>query len=250
MSDVEATAPPFRILPKLTDWNRDFWTGGARGELRFWRCQDCSFYIHPPAADLPDVPLEEHEDGSRCRGARRSRRSRSTTRPWMPGPELPYIVAIVEIVEQPSLRLTTNLVNCAPDDARIDMPVRVTFEHHPDPDGDVYLPLFEPERSEPSWTRTTIIERRACISGVGQSEIGRRLFRDPLELTLDGCLAAIEHAGLTTADIDGLSTYPGSDGHARRFLGRGRVRRDRRAAARSAVGTAAGWRRRASSVRS
>ena len=39
-----------------------------------------------------------------------------------------------------------------------------------------------------------IIERRACISGVGQSEIGRRLFRDPLELTLDGCLAAIAHA--------------------------------------------------------
>jgi uncharacterized OB-fold protein len=57
---------------------------------------------------------------------------------------LPYIVAIVEIVEQPSVRLTTNLVNCAPDDARIEMPVRVTFEHHPDPDGDVYIPLFEP----------------------------------------------------------------------------------------------------------
>ena len=56
----------------------------------------------------------------------------------------------------------------------------------------------------------TIIERRACISGVGQSDIGRRLFRDPLELTLDGCLAAIEHAGLTIDDIDGLSTYPGS----------------------------------------
>jgi acetyl-CoA acetyltransferase len=56
----------------------------------------------------------------------------------------------------------------------------------------------------------TIIERRACISGVGQSDIGRRLFRDPLELTLDGCLAAIEHAGLTTDDIDGLSTYPGA----------------------------------------
>jgi uncharacterized OB-fold protein len=69
--------------------------------------------------------------------------------PWMPGPELPYIVAIVEIVEQPSLRLTTNLVNCAPDDARIGMPVRVTFEHHPDPDGDVYIPLFEPEESRP-----------------------------------------------------------------------------------------------------
>ncbi len=42
-----------------------------------------------------------------------------------------------------------------------------------------------------------VIERRACISGVGQSDVGRRLGRDPLELTLDACLAAIEHAGLT-----------------------------------------------------
>jgi acetyl-CoA acetyltransferase len=52
-------------------------------------------------------------------------------------------------------------------------------------------------------------ERRAVISGAGQSDIGRRLHRDPLELTLDACLAAIEDAGLTTADIDGISTYPG-----------------------------------------
>jgi len=52
-------------------------------------------------------------------------------------------------------------------------------------------------------------ERRAVISGAGQSDIGRRLFRDPLELTLDACLAAINDAGLTVADIDGLSTYPG-----------------------------------------
>jgi acetyl-CoA acetyltransferase len=53
-------------------------------------------------------------------------------------------------------------------------------------------------------------ERMSCISGVGQSEIGRRLGRDPLELTLDACLAAIEHAGLDVRDIDGLATYPGS----------------------------------------
>jgi len=57
-------------------------------------------------------------------------------------------------------------------------------------------------------------ERRAVISGAGQSDIGRRLFRDPLELTLDACLAAIDDAGLTTADIDGLSTYPGASGPA------------------------------------
>lgn len=66
-----------------------------------------------------------------------------------------------------------------------------------------------------------IIERRACITGVGQSEIGRRLHRDPLELTLDGCLAAIADAGLTTADIDGISTYPGPMTQPAGFSGAG-----------------------------
>jgi acetyl-CoA acetyltransferase len=66
-----------------------------------------------------------------------------------------------------------------------------------------------------------IIERRACISGVGQSEIGRRLGRDPLELTLDACLAAIEDAGLTTSEVDGLSTYPGPMSTPAGFSGAG-----------------------------
>lgn len=57
-----------------------------------------------------------------------------------------------------------------------------------------------------------IIERRACVSGIGQSEIARRIDRDPFEVALDACLAAIDDAGLTVADIDGLSTYPGSGG--------------------------------------
>ena len=47
------------------------------------------------------------------------------------------------------------------------------------------------------------IEKQTVISGAGQSDVGRRLFRDPLELTLDACLAAIADAGLTTKDIDG-----------------------------------------------
>ncbi len=66
-----------------------------------------------------------------------------------------------------------------------------------------------------------ILERRACISGIGQSEVGRRLGRDPLGLTLDACLAAIEDAGLTRDRIDGLSTYPGAMGGAPGFSGAG-----------------------------
>ncbi len=54
------------------------------------------------------------------------------------------------------------------------------------------------------------LERRAALTGIGQSEVGRRLDRDPLALTIDACLAAIEDAGLTRDDIDGLATYPGT----------------------------------------
>jgi len=53
-------------------------------------------------------------------------------------------------------------------------------------------------------------ERDAVISGIGQSDVARRLHRHPLDLTLDACLAAIEDAGLTRDDIDGIATYPGN----------------------------------------
>lgn len=66
-----------------------------------------------------------------------------------------------------------------------------------------------------------ILERRAAITGIGQSDVGRRLNRDPLELTLDACLAAIEDAGLTRADIDGLASYPGAVSGAPGFTGAG-----------------------------
>ena len=55
----------------------------------------------------------------------------------------------------------------------------------------------------------TDIERRAVISGIGQSDVGRRLDRTDLDLTIDAALIAIADAGLTPADIDGLATYPG-----------------------------------------
>jgi acetyl-CoA acetyltransferase len=60
----------------------------------------------------------------------------------------------------------------------------------------------------------TGFEQRSIISGIGQSAIGRRLHRGALDLTLDAAREAIADAGLTTADIDGISTYPGGGGGA------------------------------------
>jgi acetyl-CoA acetyltransferase len=56
------------------------------------------------------------------------------------------------------------------------------------------------------------LERRAIISGAAQSDIGRRLYRSGLDLTIEASLRAIDDAGLTVADIDGISTYPGMSG--------------------------------------
>jgi len=145
-TSTEAGDPPFRILPRLTDKNRDFWTGGARGELRFRRCQDCTFYIHPPQ---PLCPMCHSKNlATETVSGKATLASYSINHQnWMPGPELPYVVAIVECVEQEGLRLTTNIVNCEHDALVVGMPVRVLFERHPDPEGDVYLPLFEPDAS-------------------------------------------------------------------------------------------------------
>ncbi len=65
------------------------------------------------------------------------------------------------------------------------------------------------------------IERRTAVTGLGQSQVGRRIGRDPLDLTLDACLLAIDDAGLSRADIDGIATYPGGGGTPAGFSGAG-----------------------------
>jgi acetyl-CoA acetyltransferase len=58
--------------------------------------------------------------------------------------------------------------------------------------------------------------REAYIAGVGQSQIGQKLTRHPMLLTLDALREALAEAGLTIGQIDGVATYPGRMGT---FLG-------------------------------
>ena len=64
-------------------------------------------------------------------------------------------------------------------------------------------------------------EEAAVISGIGISEVGRRLARDPLDLTLDACINAVSDAGLDMRDIDGVATYPGAVGSTPGITGAG-----------------------------
>lgn len=138
-SEPEAPAKPFRLLPQLDDRNRPFWTGGADGALRLWRCDDCGYWIHPPGPRCPQC-LSTALSVAEASGEAVVHTFTINHQPWIPGLDPPYVVAIVELPEQPGLRLTTSLVGIEPDAVTIGLPVRVTFEQY----DDVWLPFFAP----------------------------------------------------------------------------------------------------------
>jgi acetyl-CoA acetyltransferase/uncharacterized OB-fold protein len=217
-------AAPVRPLPQPTLASAEFWAAGSDGVLRIARCADCGAYTHPP---LP-----------RCRSCRGEHMALAPVsgravvagftvnhQRWLADFPPPYVIAVVALEEDDGARLTTNIVNCAPDDVRIGLAVRVLFEKA----GDVYVPLFEPDpdragrllgvpadrevgRNLRPMVSTAKFEERTALTGVGQSRVGRRLMIDPLRLTVDACLAAVADAGLDLDEIDGLSTYPGRVG--------------------------------------
>ncbi len=148
------------------------------GELRFWRCQDCGYYIHPPQPICPichSKNLAVEAVSGRATLATYSINHQN----WMPGPELPYVVAIVEIVEQPSVRLTTNLVNCPHDDDR-DRHAGARDVRASPRSRRRRLPPAVRARRRRLMDANEIIERRACITrrrAVGDRPAARAAIR-------------------------------------------------------------------------
>jgi acetyl-CoA acetyltransferase/uncharacterized OB-fold protein len=216
-------AAPGRPLPLITQENEFFWTSGADGTLRFQECQACDALIHPPA---PACRYCRSRDiGVRGLSGRATLAGFTINERFsLPGLPAPYVIAEVAIAEDPRVRLTTNIVDCDPSGLELGQQVEVVFEQVED----VWFPLFRPiagaERSplpadeiaperfaehvRPMLT-TEKFEDKSALTGIGMSTLGRRLMLPPLSLTIDACEAAIADAGLTFADIDGLSTYPG-----------------------------------------
>jgi acetyl-CoA acetyltransferase/uncharacterized OB-fold protein len=215
-----------RPLPLLVPENQFFWTAGADGLLRLQECTRCRALIHPPAPVCRYCRARAME--VRTVSGRATLSSFTVNHRFsVPGLPPPYVVAEVAVVEDPRVRLTTNIVGCPPDQLRIGDMMEVVFE----PIEDVWLPLFRPA-SEPArqseqlpaddiaparfgefvrpMVTTDKFEDKVALTGVGMSKIGRRLMAWPLALTLDACEAAIADAGLQIDDIDGLASYPGA----------------------------------------
>ena len=70
---------------------------------------------------------------------------------WIPGFEPPYIVAMVELAEEPDTRLISNVVDVSPDVITVGMAVEVFFEDWTalsgEEDSRVWLPLFRPVKN-------------------------------------------------------------------------------------------------------
>ena len=135
MTRFDAAAP--RILPQLDDRNRPFWTGGLNGELLILRDRSTGWWVHPPERVSPQaelVPEPVSGKGSVFTFTVNHHR-------YHPDVPVPYVIALVELDEQPGLRLPVNIVNCAVEEVHIGMRVRVGFEDH----GEVFVPVFEPD---------------------------------------------------------------------------------------------------------
>lgn len=127
-----------RARPKLDDDNRAFWTGGAEGKLLIMKCRDCGEYTHPPRqicrhcqseAMFPDVVAGTGVIDTYTINHQK----------WVPGLEVPYVIARVRLDGVPGVYLTTNIVGGPVDEVDIDDRVRVLFEEQ---DG-IWYPLFE-----------------------------------------------------------------------------------------------------------
>ncbi len=138
-----APGPAIRVLPRLDDTNRFFWTSGEDGRLRFLRCSACRHFVHPPAPRCPYCLDGATRDGTLApepvsgRGVVHS--FTVNHQQWIPGSDA-YVIGLVTIAEQDDVRLTTNIVECPLEDLHVGMAVDVTFEHS----DDVWLPLFRP----------------------------------------------------------------------------------------------------------
>ncbi len=128
-------------VPEPDESTRFYWEGALAGRLMIQRCAACSRYQHPPAPActrcLADdmVPTEVSGRGTLYTFIIAHQAFDAAFLD-----ELPYVVALVELEEQPGLRLLTNILEAPHEDLKIGMPLEVTFERR----GEWSLPKFRP----------------------------------------------------------------------------------------------------------
>jgi uncharacterized OB-fold protein len=130
-------AEPF---PEIRGVEAIFWAEAAKGRLVVQRCRACRAWVHYPRISCPHCAAADPEwvtMSGRGRVYSFTVIQRAGT-PAFRGEE-PYTLAIVELDEGP--RLMTNIVDCPPEQVKIDMPVTVAYRPVND---EIAVPVFRP----------------------------------------------------------------------------------------------------------
>ncbi|MCY3880839.1 MAG: OB-fold domain-containing protein [Chloroflexi bacterium] len=130
-------------VPVPDEITAPFWEAANRGVLAIQHCSACERYVHPPAAVCPHcqaTDLRFREVSGRARVYTHTIVRDNVTQGF--APDEPYVIGIIELVEQERLVLVANVVGVRPEDVSVGMPLRVTFERLND---EIALPQFTPD---------------------------------------------------------------------------------------------------------
>ena len=137
---------PLPDLERIPDYEQGFWESSRNGELRIQQCSDCGLFRHLPMPMCPGCSSLDY-GWTRVSGRGFVYSYVIVRHPVHPAiaekEQTPYNVCMIELEEQEGLRLCSNVLNVAPEDIHIDMPVQVAFFPAVD-DPDVVLPVFLP----------------------------------------------------------------------------------------------------------
>ncbi|WP_432168557.1 Zn-ribbon domain-containing OB-fold protein [Streptomyces sp. bgisy031] len=118
-----------RVLPEPTELTRPYWEFFQLGELRLQRCTQCRRFVHLPEHECPycgsGALAWEPVSG---RGVVHT--FSVVHRTFAPGfaDRTPYVIAWVELEDQPGVRVFGNVLDSAPEDVRIGLPVEVVAD--------------------------------------------------------------------------------------------------------------------------
>ncbi len=118
-----------RPLPLLDDDSAPYWEAAARGELRMQRCSACRAWRFPPRPRCPRCQSDANS-WERVSGRGTIYSFVVAHAPVLPAfaTRVPFAIALVELEEDPQLRLVGNLLDVAVEDVQIGMRVVVDFE--------------------------------------------------------------------------------------------------------------------------
>ncbi|UQS26203.1 OB-fold domain-containing protein [Amycolatopsis thermalba] len=130
---------PGALRPVISRDTEFFWAGTKAGELRIQRWGDV--LRHPPGPMPPDGDLDAKPDWVVASGRGTVYSYVVHHRPAVPGKQLPFVIALVELEE--GVRMLGELVGADPAEVHIGLPVTATFLKV---DDDLTLPAWRVAR--------------------------------------------------------------------------------------------------------